>query len=704
MPKRRSRYWKSSSQLLGVLSDDREGQEPLVRLWMLRMLVDLGGYKSFINTDDFADDLVARVLGLGHWIEAEDSFFPSLVQKELRQLYRSQLKELKGAKLPACLAQNIQHLVRRVGLSSVDARILAFAVMIHYDRALGGAADLLGQISTAKLNDALAIILGMPVAKVRAALSPKGVLQQSGLIVVDRNGKDELKEKLELISGHFPDIMMSPDTDPIDVLQDAIKPSAPASLTLADYDHICKQLAILKPLLSNAIKNKRSGTNIFLYGSPGTGKTQLVKALASYLRCELFEVASEDEDGDPITGLKRLRAYRAAQYFLGKRRNLMLFDEMEDVFCDGGWLKPSSTAQSHKAWVNHILETSPVPTLWLSNTARHLDPAFVRRFSMVVELPVPPARKRREIIHKACQGLLPPAHINRLAGSSDLAPALVAQTAAVVRSISDDLGEAALGDAFDLIINKTMETQGHQPIKRHDPNRLPEVYDPQLVNADTELTTFVTGLQATRAGRLCLYGPPGTGKTAFARYLAEQLEAPLVVKRGSDLLSMWVGGSEKNIARAFAEAEQEGALLLIDEVDSFLQDRRRAERQWQVSQVNEMLTQVEAFAGVFIASTNLVEGLDQASLRRFDAKVKFDYLLPSQAWLLFSKHCKQLKLRCPASLQRQLERLHKLTPGDFMTVIRRYRIQPLESAETLLQGLEQECSLKEDAKRPIGFV
>ena len=81
---------------------------------------------------------------------------------------------------------------------------------------------------------------------------------------------------------------------------------------------------------------------------------------------------------------------------------------------------------------------------------------------------------------------------------------------------------------------------------------------------------------------------------------------PLLVRRASDLLSMFVGEVEKNIARAFREAEDDGALLLIDEVDSFLQDRRGAQRSWEVTQVNEMLTQMEGFAGVFIASTNLL--------------------------------------------------------------------------------------------------
>jgi len=94
-------------------------------------------------------------------------------------------------------------------------------------------------------------------------------------------------------------------------------------------------------------------------------------------------------------------------------------------------------------------------------------------------------------------------------------------------------------------------------------------------------------------------------KSAFGKWIANLLDAPLIIKKGSDLLSMWVGGTEKNIANAFEEAERENAVLVFDEVDSFLQDRREANRSWEITQINELLTQMEGFEGGFHSNYKL---------------------------------------------------------------------------------------------------
>lgn len=118
-----------------------------------------------------------------------------------------------------------------------------------------------------------------------------------------------------------------------------------------------------------------------------------------------------------------------------------------------------------------------------------------------------------------------------------------------------------------------------------------------------------------------------------------------------------------------------------------------------------MLTQMESFPGIFIASTNLMDDLDQAALRRFDLKLKFDFLLSDQAWSLFNRCCTALELTLPEnSLKRTLDRLSNATPGDFAAIMRRHRFKPLQSAHEMISILADECRLKEGSSRSIGFI
>ena len=234
-------------------------------------------------------------------------------------------------------------------------------------------------------------------------------------------------------------------------------------------------------------------------------------------------------------------------------------------------------------------------------------------------------------------------------------------------------------------------------------------YDPALVNTSLNIDKISFGLKRTQQGRLCLYGPPSTGKSAYAAYLVEYLEMPLLAKRASDIMDCYVGNTEKNIAQMFKQAQEEDALLLLDEADSFLQNRQPSHYGWEVTQVNELLVQMENFDGLFICSTNLMDNLDSATLRRFDFKLKFDYLKSQQAWALFQQ-IMATPLKRQSSLrkqryQQQLAAMDNLTPGDFVAVKRKMLVLgETQNIELFLQNLQEELSFKpEGRKRSIGF-
>ena len=142
------------------------------------------------------------------------------------------------------------------------------------------------------------------------------------------------------------------------------------------------------------------------------------------------------------------------------------------------------------------------------------------------------------------------------------------------------------------------------------------------------------------------------------------------MKRASDLVSKYLGDTEKNLRDMFDEALADDAAVLLDEADSFLQDRSLAHRNWEVTEVNELLTQMESFEGLFIAATNFLDHLDPAALRRFGLKLAFRPLRPDQAQELFASRYSRLAGRDLAADEVEavagtLATFDQLTPGDF---------------------------------------
>ena len=150
----------------------------------------------------------------------------------------------------------------------------------------------------------------------------------------------------------------------------------------------------------------------------------------------------------------------------------------------------------------------------------------------------------------------------------------------------------------------------------------------------------------------------------------------------------------------FADAEKAKAILFLDEADSMIRDRNGAARSWEVTQVNEMLTQMENFKGIFIAATNFEGELDVASRRRFALKVKFGYLKPEgieKMWKAFFP-----KVEFPEAALN----LRMLAPGDFNAAygsLRFYNDDEI-TASTILEALKSELAYKDSRQgRTMGF-
>lgn len=553
---------------------------------------------------------------------------------------------------------------------------------------------------------ALQAVTGLDGRAMQAAVGRGSTVRRVGLMPpgdqitgddVRNEPLSSLLERLALIGDGWQGI------DPVEAL---LRQLPAGELDPADYDHLPVPLDLVLKLLAQPIAGAPA-PNILLHGPPGTGKSQLARLIAERSGRRGYEVPVLDGDESPLGGTARMIALRLCQRVIGGQPEsaLLVFDEAEDLF-PNPMFSPRDSSALRKGWINQMLENMRVPTIWITNAVSQIDPAFLRRFELVVEV-APPTRKARE---RLLDKLLPKELVSagwrgELAGHDDLSPDELKRVVRVGELLADAPGgerEAQLRQVF----SQVRHAQGRPLAPKRPP--LPGHYRPDLVNATIDLDRTAQKLGEIRQGRLCLYGPPGTGKSAWAQYLAERLGVPMLQKRASDLLSKWVGENEKNIAAAFAEAAREGALLLIDEADSLLQDRRKAHRSWEVSQVNELLTQIEVYDGLLVICTNLYEDLDAAALRRFDIRAEFRYLRSEQAAALLGecvdRHGIPSDARTLAEAEQRLMRLDRLTPGDFQTVLRRGRLSPHADVVDFVAGLAEEQDAKRDHRsRPIGF-
>lgn len=679
-----------------------------IRLWILRLLVPLGGYKQFAGEKDFNDDDLAGMLGLDDLLEPGNDmcFDRQLVIARLREAWKQAEEQTATCQDAGNRSdQAIRRLGSQIGLTETETEILRFRLMSERNRSLRNMLKMVGSKSLDSIVDILVCCLKRADRDIRHCLTPEGTLISSGIIEIRHANGWYFNDAVSLLGCITEEIHLAHD-NPLAYFRSRIVRSAPPRLSEANYLHAGRDITVLRQFLATAVQRRSPGVNILIYGVPGSGKTEFARMLAAVLGLDLYEVATTRRDGTLLDGNDRFRAYRLGQALLGKSNlNILLFDEIEDMFRrDDQDPLIGSNRSGRKGAINKTLESNPIPAFWITNNIHVIDSAFLRRFDYVLELNAPPRSVRGRILDEYLADLpVSERWKKRMAEHEDLVPAVVERAAKVVGPLKECSSSHEVERALGRVMGNTLEAMG---LPREPRNWAPlgEGYRLDVLNADCDMAGVQAGLARHRQGRLCLYGPPGTGKTAFGRHVTEVLDQPLMVRRASDIISPWVGMTERNLARMFRQAQEEEAVLLLDEADSFLRDRQDARQSWEITEVNEMLAQMECYEGIFIASTNLMDSLDAAALRRFDLKIRFDFLRPEQARILFIDIAERLGLDVPKAIEDRLARLDCLTPGDFANVERQTKLRCIASAHELLERLAAECEVKpEGKKRGIGF-
>jgi transitional endoplasmic reticulum ATPase len=603
-------------------------------------------------------------------------------------------KQRKGTNFEGALCMQLNKIAEALQLDDLDHQLLWFILASSRFDLSRGLAEVMMEH---RIEPALlwAGQLGAHPGEARQRLT-RGDLERLGLIRVKLKNDGLIGVEPSWTLDRLLDQAMS---DACDLIEMLVGTRQKAALPLSSFGRVTSDVDLIVRLIKGALDKREKGINILFYGPPGTGKTELARSLAEAGGGQLFSVGEADEYGEEPSRWDRVTAYRIAQRVAQRRTGIMLlFDEMEDLIGDA---QPSHSdsyrnREGSKIYVNRILETNAAPTIWTTNAIDNMDPAILRRMSYVLKMDYPTPHAAEAMVDHIATEEQVEVNIGLLRRLTSHAPqaATIMRSALRVARLSEG-GEADAEQAAQTLLSALNNGQ-----MLRFPQDNAEALDLALYDTDQNIQSLCDRLSHPETPddfSLLLTGPPGTGKTALAHHLAYRLDRPLIVKRASDLLSKWVGGTEKQIAGAFEEALERQGVLLFDEVDSLLLDRSAARQSWEVTQVNELLTCFDRHPLPFIAATNYASKLDAAALRRFVFKLDFR---PLNSAKLNDAYRRFFKQEAPNTLQH----LEGLTPGDFAVVARqlRYIKGEVQSAD-IMKNLEAELAAKPYHSAKIGF-
>ena len=476
-------------------------------------------------------------------------------------------------------------------------------------------------------------------------------------------------------------------------------------------------------IITSIIKSNTK-CNILFYGEPGTGKTELSKAIIKYCgKRAIFPIHN-----DKAKQSYRMLAFEAAMGLAGKN-DVIVIDEADYLlssgFRDFHGIFGSDSADQNKAWINDFLDNSDKQIIWIVNNINNIDKSTARRFVYSLEFKPFTKKERKKAWEIALrnvnsENLLSKKEIKAFSEKYPVNMGSISFSLNAINSIKNYRAvprKNLIQYLQRILASQTRLITGKNPAEKEISEN--KKYDLSVLNTDVDLDTLIKDLKSfvcykhshsdsKIAGiNLLFYGLPGTGKTEFAKHMSKKLNKELILYRASDLIDKYVGETEKNISFAFKRAESEDAILLIDEADSFFTERRNAFRSWEVSRTNEFLTQLENHSTIFIACTNILENFDSASLRRFHWKIKFYPLTDEGKIKIYKLYFTIRGKKFTEKYRKRLIRIDPITAGDIRAVWQRliYLGNKNIDHEKIIEEIEKEVEIKRINKpKKIGLI
>jgi len=622
----------------------------------------------------------------------------------------------KSKSEPEYYQQRIREIQRIFSLSEMECRIMNLLYRIETDLNVNQLVETLNEYLSVHSNryrsilneKTAAILLGCHRSDVHKTFFVRSPLVRLGILDEDRELSFEILHYLEGLNDKPLEQIYFSEYDG-------------SSLPLKNYFINEHDVALVQNLFRK--RTPEQGINILLYGKPGTGKTEFARSLASSLNAALYEIKNKENAEDKkASETFRIRALMACQNMVPNEDSIIIIDEADSLLNSrpGFYMFKETT---EKGLINKTLDDNITFSIWIVNYLDGMDESTRRRFDYAIQFESMnlPQRIRiwQNLIRKhRMSRYLSKSQITKLAEAYDISAGEIANAMHNTRIIhTENRSEERIINTIEQFLQSyTVLKSSRKTNEQKTRIQAPEVYRLNGLNLNIDSKHFINTVKQFSKNisikeaalpenlNVLFYGPSGTGKTGFAGYIARILKKKLIIKTSADLLSHWVGMTEKNIREAFLDAQREQAVLFFDEIDSLLITLDKSMHSWEVTQVNELLTCMEQYKGIFLAATNHMDLVDNAAIRRFSFKIHFDYLKPSGNLIFYNA---LLKMHSENKLtpeeRRRITSIGHLTPGDFKVVSQMYRFGQGTSHKKLISALEQEAQLKSISKTSIGF-